>query len=207
MARSLCTGKAYAVTQVTGFDPTDPVGSVRKLVKKGDVLLAHADDGVIWGKAAADGELVTSHEVAPEISPALRNATLWDVRIFGPEREIMGWRDGDGVWHAREIGESASIDKPAFEEWYDEPQLLWGSHGKHIKSGGLVFTRLSHEAQGLLHAFPAKLRLSDDGKLAGEARPAVLIRHYLAEGEDAARVAASRLVKIGTVVEATFKEI
>ena len=204
MARSLITGKAYVIIDLPEFDPNDPVGSLQALAKAGDVLLAHAEDGVVWGKAPVDGALVTSDKVAADISPRLRNETLWDARLFSQKREILIWRDGD--WCAREISETG-VKEPAFTEWYDEPQLLWGTHGEHVAQGAVIFTRLRDGAQGLRHVFPAKLNLADDGALTGNTKSAILMRHYLAKDEDAARVSASRLVAIGTVVGDKFKEL
>src|SRR5689334_18044010 len=67
-----------------------------------DYLLAHADDGVIWGKVV-DHHLVVSSEVAPKISPALQWETLQTARLFGQPGELLGWRDPDHGWQTRLI--------------------------------------------------------------------------------------------------------
>jgi CRISPR-associated protein (TIGR03984 family) len=77
-----------------------------------------------------DGDWVTSDAVL-STSPALKGDYLWSARLFNAQREILLWRDGDGNWQAREIADEMGEGEPAFVEWYDEPQLLWGDHGKH----------------------------------------------------------------------------
>src|SRR5437879_2532631 len=58
-------------------------------------LLAHDDNGVIWG--LLDGEeLITSHEVAPNYSPPLQAETLQMARLFAPKGELFVWRDETG---------------------------------------------------------------------------------------------------------------
>lgn len=57
-------------------------------------LLAHADDGVIWGRVDNDG-LHTSHRIAAQ-SPQLRAVTLQQCRLFGPAGELLVWRDQTG---------------------------------------------------------------------------------------------------------------
>jgi hypothetical protein len=71
-------------------------------------LLAHADDGVIWGRLD-DEELITSHDVAPEYSPPLRAATLQTVRLFARAGELFVWRDEAGVWTGRLIAETTLL--------------------------------------------------------------------------------------------------
>ena len=63
-------------------------------------LLAHADDGVIWGRVDK-GVLQTSHSAFPQVSPPLRALTLQQARLFGPDAELLVWRDGEGNWQAR----------------------------------------------------------------------------------------------------------
>lgn len=91
-------------------------------------LLAHADDGVIWGHmthgpsavGSADDEpasaflhasLVMSDTVAtPQGEPSfprLRTATLQNCRIFGPMAEVLLWLDGE-EWRARLLQENES---------------------------------------------------------------------------------------------------
>jgi CRISPR-associated protein (TIGR03984 family) len=162
----------------------DTINWLRQQAKAGDVLLAHQDDGVVWGKAHKDGDWVTSDAVL-STSPALKGDYLWSARLFNAQREILLWRDGDGNWHAREISDGASEGEPDFTEWYDEPQLLWGDHGKHEVVNGVTFTMLEEGAQGLRHAPPKAI--AERGKLS--------TRNYIGYDEDGcAFVKASRLV-------------
>src|SRR5512139_3925873 len=65
-------------------------------------LLAHADDGIIWGHFR-QGNLNISNCVLPQ-SPLLRLATLQQCRVFSQAGEVMLWRFG-GEWKARFIGD------------------------------------------------------------------------------------------------------
>ena len=64
-------------------------------------LLAHADDGVIWGEVRANG-LHLSSDVFPQVSPPLRAITLQQARLFGPDAELFFWKD-NAAWRARLI--------------------------------------------------------------------------------------------------------
>ncbi len=48
-------------------------------------LLAHAEDGIIWG-TIDDHHLLLSSDAFPTISPSLRTFTLWEARLFGEAR-------------------------------------------------------------------------------------------------------------------------
>ena len=182
--RELKTGRAYMHPLSLQADQNDPLSWLQRQARAGDVLLAHQDDGVIWGKAHADGDWVTSDAVL-NTSPALKGDCLWSARLFNAQREILLWRDGDGNWHAREISDGASEGEPDFTEWYDEPQLLWGDHGKHEVVNGVTFAVLEEGAQGLRHAPPKAI--AERGKLS--------TRNYIGYDEDGcAFVKASRLV-------------
>ena len=191
--RELCEGRAFI--RALSVDGRDAIEWLRQQSKAGDVLLAHQDDGVVWGKAHKDGDWVTSDAVL-STSPALKGDYLWSARLFNAQREILLWRDGDGNWRAREIADEVGEGEPAFVEWYDEPQLLWGDHGKHKKVvGDVTFAVLEEGAQGLRHAPPIELPFDAHGSLGSSTRACVLVRHYLAK-EDVARVIASRLVEL-----------
>jgi CRISPR-associated protein (TIGR03984 family) len=192
--RELKTGRAYMHPLSLQADQNDPLSWLQRQARAGDVLLAHQDDGVVWGKAHKDGDWVTSDAVL-STSPALKGDCLWSARLFNAQREILLWRDGDGDWRAREIADEVGEGEPAFVEWYDEPQLLWGDHGKHEVVNGVTFTVLEEGAQGLRHAPPIALPFDANGSLGSRNRACLLVRHYLAR-EDVARVVASRLVRL-----------
>ncbi len=149
-------------------------------------LLAHADDGVIWGKVE-NGQLLTSDTVAAQVSPPLRTETLQQARLFAEHAELLLWRDGDNQWHARLIRQPADGETPTFTEAIDEPQMLWGTHGEY-RNG---FTLLRDGAQGLRHAVPMELPLGQNHETKA---PCLWVRHYLQEDENGfTRIVASRL--------------
>ena len=68
-------------------------------------LLAHAHDGVIWGRLD-NSHLITSSEVNPrdqQVSPPLREETLLQARLFAPHGELLLWCEDDNQWQARLI--------------------------------------------------------------------------------------------------------
>src|SRR5947199_5744016 len=99
--------------------PVNDLGEVRPWLQKQAAdhhlpwLLAHADDGVIWGRLDG-GRLVTSFEAAAGdggalgVCPELRTVTLQQARLFGPAAELLLWRDGGGRWQARLIRDCAA---------------------------------------------------------------------------------------------------
>lgn len=146
-------------------------------------LLAHADDGVIWGRFD-NGGLHSSSTAAPDISPPLRAITLQQCRLFGEGGELLLWPGDDG-WCARLL-----TDAPADKDSFDEAQIVWGTEAQPLSGG---FTLLREGSEERLHAVP----LAADGKAAEERRIRLLIRHYLAYSDDGeARVAASRLLDL-----------
>jgi len=181
------------------LENTNRVGNIRA-----EFLLAHAEDGVIWGKFDTAGNLITSFEASKDPKYAdlikgwgrakLRKETLWQARIFGADAELFLWRDGDNQFHARVIydkGAPASAIEPLakFQDAFDEPQILWGTDAQKLDND---FTLMTDGAQGMRHAVPKRVvTVEDESK-----RPLrLMVRHYLAD-EDFARVAASRLVSV-----------
>ncbi len=178
--------------------PTDTIRDVKGWLQTQAVqyklkwLLAHADDGVIWGKINDDGQLVTSDEdeVAPELSPPLRAETLQQARLFAEHAELLLWRDGDNQWHVRLIRQPTDGETPIFTDAIDELQMLWGTHDEH-RSG---FTLLRDGAQGLRHAVPVELPLKENQVTTP---PRLRVRHYIQEDDNGfARIVASRLVEL-----------
>lgn len=152
-------------------------------------LLAHAEDGVIWGKFQ-DGNLITADSIFPQFAK-LRPSTLQQCRIFGESSEVMLWQIDDG-FKARLV-EDGHIDK---KEYICEYQILWGTHGQKQDTDG--FTLLWDGKQGLKHVVPfTDIELEKDGKLKN---PVCLqVNHYI-HYDDAgvARIYLSRLVSLTT---------
>lgn len=154
-------------------------------------LLAHADDGVIWGRLDGE-ELITSHTVAPEYSPPLREATLQTVRIFARAGELFIWRDEDGEWAGRLILETTSLGgMPEWASAFDEHQVLWGTNAVSRERG---FVLVSDGSQGLFHVVP----LNIPGPIDEQIRPLrLVVRHYLkADNYGFTQVNASRLLSL-----------
>jgi hypothetical protein len=145
-------------------------------------LLAHADDGVIWGRIDNDG-LHISHGIAPT-SPPLRASTLQQARIFGLPGEVLLWRDDDG-WRARLV-----IDIPGDDDIIDEDQILWGDTVETVKDG---FTLLREGAQGMRHAVPIVITAEQ----LKHHQLRLRVRHYITENEDGeASITLSRLIQL-----------
>lgn len=140
-------------------------------------LLAHAYDGVIWGRVD-NGKMTTSHEVDPtggHISPPLRKETLLQARLFALRGELLIWRDGNQGWQARIIRDADKGEKAEWSEAIDECQILWGTDTQPLDSG---FTLMTDGSQGLRHIVPLKIT----GNYSEKNRPLRLyVRHYIEE--------------------------
>lgn len=148
-------------------------------------LLAHADDGVIWGKFK-DGELITANSVFPQF-PKLHPDTLQQCRIFGDQSEVMIWKI-DGGFKARLIQDN-NLKKDDYD-YIPEDQILWGTQKEQEKDG---FTLVSDRKQGLRHAVP----LTDISFKNNERPLRLTVHHYINEDDSGvARIYLSRLVKV-----------
>ena len=180
----------YSIREVSV--PTDFNGDIKSwLEDKAKVdglrwLLAHADDGVIWGEVR-DDILRLSNCL---FSPDLRSETLQMARLFGETGELYLWR-ADGGWRSRLLKEGGGEKS----EYYDESQMLWGTEIEGEEDG---FTLLRQGAEGLRHAPPIHRA---DLKLPLKDNPLQLnIRHFVEYDEDGqAYVKFSRLISVGQV--------
>jgi CRISPR-associated protein (TIGR03984 family) len=152
-------------------------------------LLAHAEDGVIWGrfKNGIDEKptLTTSHDAFPALAE-LRIATLWEVRIFGPDAEVLLWRDGSS-WQAHKLMDAGHDPTLIIKE----KQILWGNQAE---SRNKNFTLLADGYEGLRHGVPIDV---PDTAFSSEDNPRPLrlhVRHYVTFDKDGnARIGLSRL--------------
>ena len=177
---------------MVGF-ANDPTSWLSKRMQEHNLkyLLAHADDGVIWGRLEGE-KLVTSHEVAPEYSPPLRTKSLETVRIFAHDGELFVWRDEVGKWVGRLIAETTQSDTVEWTEAIDEQQVLLGTYAKPLEQS---FTLMSEGSQGLFHVVPLLLNPKQIGEQSRILR--LVVRHYLKEDSHCfVRVHASRLTKL-----------
>lgn len=153
-------------------------------------LLAHAEDGLMWGKFEND-ELKTADTVFPEHCPKLRLLTLQQCRIFGESGEILLWKT-EQKWNARLVQDNSTQD------CLEEAQILWGTKIESEKDG---FTLLADGSEGLKHAVPLtdlKCYFPEDQKKGKLHRPIrLIIKHYINYNETGiARVSLSRLVSL-----------
>jgi CRISPR-associated protein (TIGR03984 family) len=167
-------------------------------------LLAHADDGVIWGEVRANSlalSNITFDHVSSQtrVSPDLRAQTLQQLRLFGAAGELLLWRVENG-FAARWLMDVDSVEPDCMEENY----LLWGNRSEADRDG---FFLLTEGKQGLRHAPPLKPETKGDHRELK--RLSFTVRHYLAYDEDGqAFIHMSRLVSLNnngaSLTEARF---
>lgn len=185
MKRTIRTIQGIATSVSVEPEAVDPVAWLYKQVRsaeQGTLLLAHADDGVIWGKVV-NGTLITKPQ-------ELNVVTLQQARLFSENGEYFVWRGGDGKFHARIITDrKAEKKEDNKDEYFDEDQVLWGDHAEPDGDG---FTKMSDGAQGLVHHVPINVT-----KATSDVRPLRLtVRHYLKDENGFVYVAFSRLVAL-----------
>jgi CRISPR-associated protein (TIGR03984 family) len=154
-------------------------------------LLAHADDGVIWGRFE-DGQLKTSDAVAPPDNitfPKLQSGTLQTCRLFGQPGELLLWKSEFG-WVARwledEPGDSA--------QRIEERQILWGSEAAPLKDG---FTLLTEARQnGMRHILPVPVEVG-----VAEQRPVRLLVYHFLNYDQASGQARNQYSRLVTLVD------
>lgn len=152
-------------------------------------LLAHAEDGVIWGHFNK-GDLLTSGEVFDNL-PVLRSLTLQQCRIFGKPGEILLWKTEQG-WRSRLCQEKGDSNIDLLEE----DQLLWGTKKARDEKDG--FTLLADGSQGLKHAVPL-VSIPFSEERTNVRHPVHLkVHHYIAYDPDdgLASIFLSRLVDL-----------
>ncbi len=146
-------------------------------------LLAHLDDGVVWG-ILDKNQLKLSGDEFPEIKVELRQETLQDAKLFGPEGELFIWKRENGfAWRL-------ILDCTKTQDFYEEIHRLWGKAEKSYRG----FTLMREGAQGMLHSPPIDV---ETNKKIG-----LKIRHYIDYDSDAqAYISHSRLVDFVQVKE------
>jgi CRISPR-associated protein (TIGR03984 family) len=161
-------------------------------------LLAHADDGVVWGRFD-DGKLTTAEKVFYPCNfnvhlPKLRLLTLQQCRVFGKKAEVLLWQTGI-KWKARLIEHSDTL------KFIEECQVLWGTQKEKGQQGEdgerQGFTLVSDGSQGLKHAVPlTNIPFSNDKK--NLYRPIRLIVHHYIDYDESgvAKIYLSRLVDL-----------
>ncbi|WP_375474996.1 CRISPR-associated protein Csx19 [uncultured Nostoc sp.] len=154
-------------------------------------LLAHAEDGVIWGYFDSKGNLITATEPEELFSKykfsVFRYETLQQCRVFGDSEEIMFWRTEDGF-------KAILIKDNQDTEFIPEQHILWGTQAEQVRD---KFTLVSDGSQGLRHAVPLpNIEFNKTEKLY---RPLYLVvRNYIDYDQKTglARIYLSRLVSL-----------
>lgn len=149
-------------------------------------LLAHADNGVIWGELRVDGLHLSSDAFGPD-ELRLDWETLQQARLFGAAGELRLWK-GPAGWQAYRLRDGAGQSV----EYLDEEHLLWGTRAVEERDG---FTAVVEGSQGILHAPP--IRSAPIKETKHEARARLKVRHYIHEDEaGVAQIVESRLVAL-----------
>lgn len=147
-------------------------------------LLAHLDDGVIWGRVEGK-TLHLSSQVFPEVSSKKLDAKkLWELRLFGNEAEWHVWR-ADGKLFSCLVKDGKGDAATSFDEEY----ILWGTVPDGAPQNG--FQLVAESNLGILHTPPAEIKKGERHNLR------LIARHYVAHDEcGAAYVKLSRLVDL-----------
>jgi CRISPR-associated protein (TIGR03984 family) len=158
-------------------------------------LLAHAEDGVIWGYFPSDGNLEIARDVFPSSNfPELRLKTLQQCRIFGKDAEILLW-NSNGEWKSRKITQRTVLELLEQKEigLIPEEQILWGTEGKEKGN----FTLLSDGSEGLKYAVPIINITFENGNEKPKRPVQLIVNHYFCYDKDGiARIFLSRLVSL-----------
>jgi CRISPR-associated protein (TIGR03984 family) len=164
-------------------------------------LLAHCEDGVVWGYLHEDSWRLSS-SVFPEVSPVIKagGANLLELRVFNRTGEVMLWRRGSGITGRLIQDQATQLEQDDPFRPHDESYVLWGS--RLVKSEGGF--SLVAESTGVRHAVPVCCN-KDDFPLAGKGQtrrpwhPLRLdARQYFSQCDDsgAIRIAAYRLMGV-----------
>jgi CRISPR-associated protein (TIGR03984 family) len=151
--------------------------------------LGHFDNGVTWGRLDDKAACwVSSHDAAPDVSPAIREETLQELRLCGAHREVLIWRTHLGL-RGRVILDSPGTDKADPASPVNESRLLRGDRVDVVYANG--FTLVSDKT-GARQVLP--MRITDPQLTSGQVR--LVVRHYFQRDDrsGAVRVAATRLV-------------
>lgn len=165
----------------------DATGAAIWLVEKAKkhklvYALAHADDGVMWGRFSGSA-WAWSGDVFKSVSPPLNWDRLLDMRLFGSTAEVFVWRAESGL-KGRLITEEAGGEAQSLE-YFDEPQLLWGYADRNSVVDISGFAVMREGSQGLSHAPPTEI--------AKEGR--IWTRNYIGyDSDNCAYVKVSRLM-------------
>jgi CRISPR-associated protein (TIGR03984 family) len=156
-------------------------------------LLAHCDDGVVWGKREAARWRLSSLAF-PDVSPALSDVNLQQLRLFGPLREVLLWH-ADGGLTGRELADTEAVGKDDPLRPEDQSYVLLGDRLVATNEG----FSLVADARGSRQAVPLLGPDDSFGTPAQRRWPLRLqVRHYFVSDPRSGlvRIVASRLVHV-----------
>ena len=158
-------------------------------------LLAHCDDGVVWGRYdKTKKKWKLSSEPFPCISPELRKDNLQQLRLFGENMEVLIWR-AENNFQGRILQDEEGTEEENLHPQIETRILV----GDRILDGPCDNFTLVGDAGGSRHAVPFCCKEDDFEKRGHPHWPLRLtIKHYLTQDQDTGvvRVTASRLVKV-----------
>ena len=155
-------------------------------------LLAHCDDGVVWGRYENDRWHLSSTPF-PNISPAMERQNVQQLRVFGENHEVLIWRTEHG-FRGRVLRDSDDSDVNRDLQPKQESQILVGDR---LLDGPCAGFSLVGDAAGTRHAVPLHCQESYfDPPSRWPLR--LSVTHYLTQDDDSGtvRVGASRLVDV-----------
>lgn len=184
------------LTETTLFSETDvgldPIVWLTGKATGDMLLLAHAEDGVIWGQVGKEGLVMPSQSLSAQAE--LRPVSVLHARLFNEMSEIYLWRTGEDRWRARQVTDGVG----APSEYLDEAQVLWGTTVESTEvvdaTSGTGFSRVAEGIQGMRHAVP--LLLAEETWKTNRLRLGV--RHYLHANDGWRRIVFSRLYGLWT---------
>ncbi|MBF0502755.1 MAG: hypothetical protein HQM09_21655 [Candidatus Riflebacteria bacterium] len=148
-------------------------------------LLAHCDDGVVWGHAEPDNErLHLSWEAFAGISPAIKTERLQSLRLFCHNAEILIWK-AENEFRGRLL-----MDAPVSDESMKPLRRSVCLLGTRVVSTSKGFSLLE-DKNGSRHAPPLNVTFCDRPGEAGR----INILDYFSKDDESGkiRISASRL--------------
>lgn len=151
------------------------------------ILLAFADDGVVWGKSTGDALVLCSQEVFDALT--ITGITkLQQLYLFGPRGQILLWRESASFRASIIQDDGLPVeDENGSPVYFDEEYFLWGSAVEAESTAPC--TTLVEENRGFVLKIPLQLTANQQASLK--------VRHYTTQDPDGQLyIAFSRLVDL-----------
>lgn len=184
--RKICNGTRLEQQFTASEVGANPIDWLRQQLSDGMYLLAHSDDGIVWGKVV--NGVLQFPKFSNYQQAAFCSVTLQMARLFDHQRQIFLWRAHESAWMACVTADDAAGEKV---QYFDEDQVLWGTR---VEESDGQFSLVADGSQGLRHAFPTALPRNDFN---GHHPFRLMVRHYLkADSDGWLRIVNSRLTGI-----------